>query len=50
MVARIAELNRDKKIDGITELRDESDHDGTRVVDELKRDAVPEVVLDQLYS
>ena len=40
---------RDKKIDGISELRDESDRDGYRVVIELKRDAVPEVVLNQLY-
>ena len=50
MVERIADLVRDKKIDGISELRDESDRDGCRVVIELKRDAVPEVVLNQLYK
>ena len=49
MVERIAELVRDKKIEGISDLRDESDRDGYRVVIELKRDAVPEVVLNQLY-
>src|SRR3954454_2981060 len=49
MVERIAELVREKKIDGISELRDESDRDGMRVVVELKRDALPEVVLNQLY-
>lgn len=50
MVERIAELVRDKKIEGISDLRDESDRDGFRVVVELKRDAVPEVVLNQLYK
>ncbi|KAB7739655.1 DNA gyrase subunit A [Parvibaculum sedimenti] len=49
MIERIAELVRDKKIDGISDLRDESDRDGMRVVIELKRDAVPDVVLNQLY-
>src|ERR1043165_8228542 len=49
MVERIAELGREKKIEGISDLRDESDRDGFRVVVELKRDAVPEVVLNQLY-
>ncbi len=49
MVERIAELVRDKKIEGISDLRDESDRDGFRVVVELRRDAVPEVVLNQLY-
>src|SRR6202521_4522329 len=49
MVERIAELVRDKKIDGITDLRDESDRDGYRVVIELKRDAERDVVLNQLY-
>src|SRR5690242_609436 len=49
MVERIAELVRDKKIDGISDLRDESDRDGYRVVIELKRDAEREVVLNQLY-
>ena len=49
MVERIAELVREKKIDGIADLRDESDRDGYRVVIELRRDAVPDVVLNQLY-
>src|SRR5438270_7661241 len=49
MVERIAELVREKKIDGIADLRDESDRDGYRVVVELKRDAMPDVVLNQLY-
>ncbi len=49
MVERIAELVREKKIDGVSDLRDESDRDGFRVVIELKRDAVPDVVLNQLY-
>ncbi|CAN5526703.1 DNA gyrase subunit A [soil metagenome] len=50
MVERIAELVREKKIEGISDLRDESDRDGFRVVIEMKRDAVPEVVLNQLYK
>ncbi len=49
MVERIAELVREKKIDGIADLRDESDRDGYRVVVELKRDAERDVVLNQLY-
>src|SRR5579872_2965072 len=49
MVERIGELVREKKIDGIAALRDESDRDGYRVVVELRRDAVPDVVLNQLY-
>jgi DNA gyrase subunit A len=49
MIERIAELWRDKKIDGISALRDESDRDGYRVVIELKRDAAPDLVLNQLY-
>jgi DNA gyrase subunit A len=49
MVERIADLVRDKKIEGISDLRDESDRDGYRVVVELKRDATPDVVLNQLY-
>ncbi len=49
MVERIAELVREKKIEGISDLRDESDRDGFRVVVELRRDAVPDVVLNQLY-
>ena len=49
MVERIAELVREKKIEGIADLRDESDRDGFRVVVELKRDAVADVVVNQLY-
>jgi DNA gyrase subunit A len=49
MVERIGELVREKKIEGIAALRDESDRDGYRVVIELRRDAVPDVVLNQLY-
>ncbi len=49
MVERIGELWREKKIDGISALRDESDRQGFRVVIELKRDAVADVVLNQLY-
>jgi DNA gyrase subunit A len=50
LVENIAELVRDKKMDGISDLRDESDRDGMRVVIELKRDAIPRVVLNQLYK
>jgi DNA gyrase subunit A len=50
MVERIAELYKEKKIEGISDLRDESDRDGYRVVIELKRDAMPDVVLNQLYK
>jgi DNA gyrase subunit A len=49
MVERIGELVREKKIEGMAALRDESDRDGYRVVVELRRDAVPDVVLNQLY-
>ena len=50
MIVRIAELVKDKVIEGISDLRDESDRQGVRVVIELKRDAHPEVVLNQLYK
>ncbi len=50
LVEKIADLVRDKRIVGITDLRDESDKDGIRVVIETKRDAVPEVILNQLYK
>ena len=50
LVARIAELARDKKIEGITDLRDESDRHGIRVVVELKRDAIPKKVLNNLFK
>ena len=49
MVERIAELVREKKIEGVADLRDESDRDGMRVVIEMKREASPDVVLNQLY-
>jgi DNA gyrase subunit A len=49
MVERIAELVREKRIEGVADLRDESDRQGMRVVIELKRDASAEVVLNQLY-
>ncbi|WP_108663118.1 DNA gyrase subunit A [Acuticoccus kandeliae] len=49
MVEKIADLVRDKRVEGISDLRDESDRDGMRVVIELKRDANPDVVLNQLY-
>ena len=50
LVEKIADLVRDKKVEGISDLRDESDKDGIRVVVETKRDAVPEVILNQLYK
>ena len=49
MVERIADLVREKRVEGISDLRDESDRDGMRVVIELKRDANADVVLNQLY-
>ncbi len=49
MLEKIGELIREKRIEGISDLRDESDRDGMRVVIELKRDAVADVVLNQLY-
>jgi DNA gyrase subunit A len=50
LITRIAELVRDKVIDGISEVRDESDRDGMRIVIELKRGAIAKVVLNQLFS
>src|SRR5690606_2696255 len=50
MIEQIAELVREKKITDITDLRDESDRDGIRVVIELKRDAIPQIVLNQLFK
>jgi len=50
LVEKIAGLVHAKKIDGIADLRDESDREGIRVVIELKRDAIPEIVLNQLYK
>lgn len=49
LIERIAELVREKRIEGIADLRDESDRDGMRIVIELKREAVPDVVLNQLW-
>ncbi|MBI5404853.1 MAG: DNA gyrase subunit A [Candidatus Kerfeldbacteria bacterium] len=50
LITHIAELVRDKKLDGIRDLRDESDKDGIRIVIELKRDAYPKKVLNRLFS
>ena len=50
LVEKIAELVKEKRIEGITDLRDESDRDGIRVVIELRRDAMEEVIINQLYS
>ncbi len=49
MIEKIAELVRDKRVEGISDIRDESDRSGMRVVIELKRDAVADVILNQLY-
>lgn len=50
LVERIAELVREKTVDGITDLRDESDRKGMRIVIELRRDVNPDVILNQLYK
>ena len=50
LIRRMAELVQDKKVEGIRDLRDESDRDGLRIVVELKNDAVPQKVLNQLYE
>ncbi|MGH9944323.1 MAG: DNA gyrase subunit A, partial [Pyrinomonadaceae bacterium] len=50
LIERIAELVNEKKIDGIADLRDESSRDGMRIVVEMKRDAVPQIVLNKLYK
>jgi DNA gyrase subunit A len=50
LIEKTAELVRTKKIEGISDIRDESDRDGIRVVIELKRDAQPEIVLNQMYK
>jgi DNA gyrase subunit A len=50
LIERIAELVNEKKVEGIADLRDESDRNGMRVVVELKRDAVPQVILNKLYK
>jgi DNA gyrase subunit A len=50
LIEKIAELVRDKRIEGIADIRDESDRDGMRVVVDLKKDAVPEIVLNNLWK
>ena len=50
LIERIAELINEKKLDGVSDLRDESDRTGMRIVVELKRDAVPQIVLNKLYK
>ncbi|HVF51182.1 MAG TPA: DNA gyrase subunit A [Pyrinomonadaceae bacterium] len=50
LIERIAELVNEKKIEGISDLRDESSRDGMRIVVELKRDAVPQIILNKLYK
>ncbi len=50
LIEKIADLVRDKRIDGISDLRDESDRDGIRIVIEVKRGEMPEIVLNQLYK
>jgi DNA gyrase subunit A len=50
LIERIAELVNEKRIDGVSDLRDESDRDGMRIVIELKRDTEPKIVLNQLYK
>ncbi|MCF8034963.1 MAG: DNA gyrase subunit A [Desulfarculaceae bacterium] len=50
LLERIADLVKDKKIEGISDIRDESDRDGMRMVLELKRDAIPQVVMNQLFK
>ena len=50
LIEKVAELVKEKKLEGITELRDESDKDGMRIVIELRRGEVPEVVLNNLYA
>ncbi|MGE4342938.1 MAG: DNA gyrase subunit A [Geoalkalibacter sp.] len=50
LIEKIADLVKEKKIEGISDLRDESDRDGMRIVIELKRDTIPAVILNQLYK
>ncbi|MFQ5897152.1 MAG: DNA gyrase subunit A [Candidatus Methylomirabilia bacterium] len=50
LIEKIAELSRDKKVEGISEVRDESNRDGIRVVLELSRGEIPQIVLNQLYK
>ena len=50
LIEKIAELVKDKKLEGISDLRDESDRDGMRIVIELKKDVIPTIILNQLYK
>ena len=50
LIEKIADLVKDKKIEGISDLRDESDRDGMRIVIEVKREAIPQVIINQLYK
>ncbi|BCR02936.1 DNA gyrase subunit A [Desulfuromonas versatilis] len=50
LIEKIADLVKDKKLEGISDLRDESDREGMRIVIELKKDTIPQVVLNQLYK
>ena len=50
LIEKIAHLVRDKKLEGISDLRDESDKDGMRIVIECKRDAIAEIILNNLYK
>jgi DNA gyrase subunit A len=50
LLEKVADLVRDKRLEGISDLRDESDRDGMRIVFELKRDAIPEVVMNNLFK
>ncbi|PLX81558.1 MAG: DNA gyrase subunit A [Desulfuromonas sp.] len=50
LIEKIADLVRDKKLEGISDLRDESDRDGMRIVIEIKRDTIPQVIINQLYK
>ena len=50
LIEKIADLVKEKKIEGISDLRDESDREGMRIVIELKKDSIPEVILNQLYK
>jgi DNA gyrase subunit A len=50
LIERIAELVQEKKLDGVSEIRDESNREGMRIVVELKRDAIPQVIVNKLYK
>ncbi len=50
LIEKIADLVKDRKIEGVSDLRDESDREGMRIVIELKKDAIPQVILNQLYK